>query len=101
MVESTESVCAICNKTRPRGQCKIVKLTATEKVQLREAGYEPQEEYVYCHPCWKNMADPMTGPAFMKSLFEVMLTTAGVVNAEDLAKRYHVWLSKRAREPKA
>ena len=101
MVESTEATCAICGKNRPKGQCKVVKLTAAEKHQLREAGYEPQEEYIYCRFCWKNMADSVSGPAFMKSLFEVMLTTAGVGNAENLAKRYHVWLSKRAREPKA
>lgn len=101
MVTTEEIQCVVCGRMRPRGQCEVIKPTLKERDAIRETGQEPAPEYVYCRPCWRNITDPVTGPAFMKSLFEVLLTRAGVQGSEKMAIAFHAWLAKRAKEPKA
>lgn len=96
-----ELQCVVCGRMRPRGQCEVLKPNLHERDAIREMGQEPRPEYVYCRPCWRNITDPATGPAFMKSLFEVLLSRGGVQNSEKLATKFHAWLVKRAKEPKA
>ena len=98
--KSDEVVCVVCGRSQSRGQCEVIEPTAKERLGIEEMGQKPLDEYIYCRPCWKNLSHPVSGPAFMGSLFEVMLSRSGVVNAEMLAKRYHAWLANRAKEPK-
>ncbi len=96
-----EVQCVICGRMRPRAQCKIIKPDIKERDAIRELGQEPKPEYTYCRPCWRNITDPTTGPAFMKSLFEVLLSRGGVQNSEKIATKFHVWLVEQARKPRA
>lgn len=92
--------CIICSKTRPREQCKVIKLTSEELKDLEKIGAEGTEEFIYCQPCWRNLSDPRSGPAFMGSLFEIILTQGGVGNADRIAKKYREWLTQKAIESK-
>lgn len=100
--DATEEVaCIVCKRVRPRGQCHVIELTAKERTAVQDMGHDPLDEYVYCRPCWKNISNPISGPAFMRSLFEILLNRGGVENAEAIAKQFHGWLLKNAKEPKA
>lgn len=95
--EMVNAKCTICGKSRPRGQCHIITLTEEEKTEIREGlGAEPSEEYAYCQPCWKNISDPRSGPAFVGSMYEISLRQVGVENAESAARKYRAWLTKQA-----
>lgn len=96
-----EVQCCICGRSRPRGQCKIIEPTPQERASLEAMDQQVEPEYVYCKPCWNNISDPSTGPAFLKSLYQILLTQAGVHGADKAAIKFHAWLDKRAKEPKA
>lgn len=95
-----EVTCIICGRKRPRGQCHVIELTAKESAAIRDMGQQPLTEYPYCQPCWKNITDPRTGPAFMGSYFEILLSRGGVGNSEKIASQFREWLTKRAMESK-
>ena len=99
-----EVKCAICGKSRPKGQCKVIELTGEEKEAVREGmGTEPLEEYFYCQPCWKNISDPRSGPAFVGSMYEITLRQIGVEDPEKAARKYRAWLTEQVKgrhEPK-
>ena len=90
--------CGVCSRLRDLNSCEIVVLTDEEKKAIRASGAEPQDEYHYCRPCWKNLANPVSGPAFMKGIFQIRLRQLGVANAEQLANKYHAGLVSKIKE---
>lgn len=85
--------CGICSQDHERSECKIFQLTEAEKASMAD----PQDEYVYCRPCYGIMSNPITATAFMKGQAQIKLTQLGVPNAEELATKYHADLLARAK----
>jgi hypothetical protein len=90
--------CIICGRDRAEDDCKIIRPTKQELEGFRSKGIIPKEEYAYCHPCWRTLSDPVTGPAFAKGLIQVGLKQLGVVNPEKAATKYHTSLVEKIRE---
>ena len=83
--------CAICRQDRERG--KVFTLSPAEKREYQARGVaNPPNELFYCQPCWKTISNPVSGPALMKGLLQTHLHHIGVTNADDLARKFHVWL---------
>ncbi len=91
--------CAMCRQDREG--CKVFQLTAAEKEGFEARDIEPPEELAYCQPCWRIISDPISGPAFMKGLFQIQLQSLGVINAENIASKYHTELLKGASKPRS
>lgn len=87
-------VCGICGRERERKSCKVVELTDEERQAIEDSGQEPDDEYIYCKPCWRTLTDRQTAPAFMVGILQVRLRLAGVSNAEQIATAYHKRLLK-------
>jgi len=89
-------ICTLCQQSWPDTDCQVVTLTEEEVVQLKEQGHNPPSQYTYCKPCWKVLSNPVSGPAVLRGLFEHHLKRVGVVNAEELADKYHKRLVEMA-----
>lgn len=90
--------CGICGVGRPRGSCHVIQLTAEEKADLRRNGQKPQNEYIYCKPCWRTLSNPVTGPSVMKGLVQARLRQLGVDDAGDIAQRYYNRLVEKIKQ---
>lgn len=93
--------CQLCGRRWPRDECHIIKPTAEEVAQIEGQGQQALEEYIHCDACWKVLSNPASGPAVMRGLFEQSLRSAGVVDAEERADKYHEELVKRAAKPRS
>lgn len=87
--------CGLCGAGRPRGSCHIIALTPEEKQQLKAMGQKPQNEYIYCKPCWKTLSNPASGPSVIKGLVQSRLQQLGVRDAEKIAERYYLRLVEK------
>lgn len=90
--------CIICGRERSEQDCKILRPTKQELDAFKTRGLIPKEEYAYCHPCWRTLSDPVTGPMFAKGLVQVGLKQLGVVNSEQAATKYHTALVGKIHE---
>lgn len=93
--------CCVCNRNRPRPDCEVVVLTEQEKEAVQKMGQTPEEEYVYCRPCFRILSNPETGAQLIKGVLQVQLRQSGVANAEQLANRYYDFLIAKAKKKKA
>lgn len=90
--------CGICGASRPRGSCHIIVLTDAEKAQMLASGKQPEDEYIYCKPCWRVLSDRATGPSLYKGLIQARLRQLGVDNAEKIAQHHHDALVAKIKE---
>jgi len=100
----TERTCSICKRSRPVKDCVVVELTAAEEADLVGRGVTPDDEYIYCKPCWRVIQDASNGPSLMRAAVERELLKLGVMpkRAKKLADRYHaklIELGRRSRHP--
>ena len=90
--------CIICGRERSEEDCQIIRPTKQELEAIKGKGVIPKEEYAYCHPCWRTLSDPVTGPMFAKGLVQVSLKQLGVTNPEQAATKYHTALVGKIHE---
>lgn len=80
--------CAVCNRSKKRSECEVIRLTEAEKKSVRSTGATPLDEYFYCRPCWRIVTDRFKGADLQKGIVQVSLQQIGVTNAEAIATRY-------------
>ena len=91
--------CTVCK--RDRDNCKVFQLTEAEREAFGKLSDKGLTEVAYCQPCWKTLSNPVSGPAFLKGLFQTQLKQLGVSNAEALASKFHVKLLEKASKPRS
>lgn len=84
--------CLVCEKEKDAAVCHIIVLTEEERAHVEN----PQDEYVYCKPCWRILSDPVSGPALMSGIAQHHLRDAGVAEADTLALKFRQELTARA-----
>ncbi len=89
--------CCVCSKDRPKESCVIIQLTEAEKASVQAMGQKPEEQYVYCRPCFRVLSNPEQGAQLIRGVFQHSLQAEGVQNAEQLARTYYEFLVRKAK----
>lgn len=69
--------CCVCGREGNAQQTTAFTITDEEKAVIKGMGVEPQDSYVYCHPCLAILQDKEAGARLIQGVARKNLTAMG------------------------
>ncbi len=96
MAGPAKAYCGVCKRERERQKMHTITPTESDREAIRKLGVEPQDEYIYCRPCWQIMCDRERGAQLLKGMVQTRLRSLGATNSEKSGQKVYDLVTSRA-----
>jgi hypothetical protein len=88
-------ICSVCGKDR---RCNTIRLTEAEKKANEIGELKPPDEYHFCRPCERIMADREGGARLIQGMYSATARMFGAKNYEQMSNELYKYLIDQSKK---